>query len=64
MIPVSQNDQIQEWLQAGIAAARRGEKVRARSYFEAILRADENNELAWIWIGECCPRQALNNAPV
>jgi Tol biopolymer transport system component len=55
MIPVSQNDQIQEWLQAGIAAARRGEKVRARSYFEAILRADENNELAWIWMASVVP---------
>lgn len=41
---------IERILQAGIAAARSGDRTRARQLLEAVLRRDENNEKAWIWL--------------
>lgn len=34
----------------GIAAARRGQRQRARRYFETVLAIDRNNEDAWLWL--------------
>ncbi len=37
-------------LQAGIAAAKAGDKASARELLEAVLARDDRNELAWIWL--------------
>jgi hypothetical protein len=41
---------LQSLLQQGIAAAKAGDKVRARQLLESVLITDDRNELAWIWL--------------
>jgi len=47
---LANQDQIKQWLEEGIQAARADDKQKARTLFETVLRYDENNELAWIWM--------------
>ena len=51
---MASND-INQQLDRGIAAARRGEKAVARQMLEDVLRQDGNNELAWIWLASVVP---------
>lgn len=44
------NDNLQELLQTGIQAARRGNRVVARRILQQVIEQDANNELAWIWL--------------
>jgi tetratricopeptide (TPR) repeat protein len=37
-------------LQEGIAALKRGDKARARACLLAVVRQEERNELAWLWL--------------
>ncbi len=37
-------------LQQAIELARTGDKARARAILEAVIRADEYNEVAWMWM--------------
>ena len=37
-------------LQRGIELARTGKKTEARACFEQVIRADEYNEVAWMWM--------------
>ncbi len=37
-------------LQAGVTAARHGQRAKARTLLEQALRSDLNNERAWLWI--------------
>ena len=41
---------VDEQLAAGVAAARAGQRDQARQWFQAVLRADPRNELAWLWM--------------
>lgn len=43
-------DGLEQKLQAGIAAARSGDRVTARRLLEEVIAEDDNNELAWIWL--------------
>lgn len=40
----------QQKLEAGIAAARRGDRAAARRLLESVTLADPNNEAAWMWL--------------
>jgi len=42
--------EIQQTLQSGIAALKRGEKDAARELLLQVVDADENNETAWLWL--------------
>ena len=42
--------EIDNWLRAGIAAAKAGERDKARDLLMEALRADEENEMAWLWL--------------
>jgi TolB protein len=44
------DNSINSQLQAGIAAAKAGDKASARELLEAVLAKDDRNELAWIWL--------------
>lgn len=44
------HDEIQARLEAGIAAAKSGDRARARAFLEAVVSEDEGHELAWIWL--------------
>lgn len=37
-------------VQAGIAAAKAGEREKARDLFLQVIASDERNELAWLWL--------------
>ena len=41
---------IAQQLQAGIAAARAGDQQAAYQLLMDVLRVDEENELAWLWL--------------
>lgn len=41
---------LNQQLQAGIAAAKAGDRATARALLEGVLAQDERNELAWIWM--------------
>lgn len=41
---------VDNWLRAGITAAKAGERDKARGLLMAVLRVDEENELAWLWL--------------
>ncbi|MCA9972689.1 MAG: hypothetical protein KC425_20865 [Anaerolineales bacterium] len=41
---------VQQWLSAGIAAAKRGERDGARALLLQVVEADEENELGWLWL--------------
>jgi hypothetical protein len=43
-------DALHEQLQAGIAAAKAGDRATARALLEGVLAQDDRNELAWIWL--------------
>lgn len=40
------------FLEQGIAAAKRGQKDKARALFDQVLQADDRNERAWLWMSE------------
>ncbi|MBN1956505.1 MAG: DUF1616 domain-containing protein [Anaerolineae bacterium] len=42
---------VENWLQAGIAAARAGQRERARGLLARVLRQDNQNLPAWLWMG-------------
>lgn len=42
-------DDIQSLLNAGIQAAKAGNKIEARRLLEQVLEKDDNNEQAWMW---------------
>src|SRR5258706_15663521 len=42
--------EIQQTLQTGIAALKRGEKDTAREILLRVVAADESNETAWLWL--------------
>ncbi|MCP4426206.1 MAG: hypothetical protein GY803_17080 [Chloroflexi bacterium] len=42
--------EINAWLRVGIAATKAGEREKARELLMNVLRADEENELAWLWL--------------
>lgn len=44
------NSDIQSLLRTGIQAARDGNKTKARRIFERVLKMDDSNELAWLWM--------------
>jgi len=54
-------DPITTELEAGIAAARAGNKEQARSHLTRVLAADPRNETAWLWLSGIMPttEQAL-----
>ncbi len=47
---MSANNELEKKLQDGIAASRRGDRATARRLLEEVVHADENNELAWMWL--------------
>ncbi len=58
---------LQNKLQAGIEAARRGDRVNAQKLLRAVIDADPNNEVAWMWLASSLDnlgerRQALEQA--
>lgn len=46
----SSSPQVQQWLQEGIAAAKRGDKARARELLVQVTEVDDYNEQAWLWL--------------
>lgn len=40
----------QEKLRAGITAVKNGDRRHGRALLEAVLEADERNEMAWLWL--------------
>lgn len=42
--------QVQDWLERGIRAAKRGEQEQARNLLMAVIETDEENESAWLWL--------------
>lgn len=70
-------DDVTTWLQNGLAAAKAGERVKARELFMRVVEADETNLQAWLSLSdlvttledrEVCLGNALtldpSNAPV
>jgi hypothetical protein len=49
------NDDIQQLIRDGIAAARSGDKATARELLEQATELDENNEKAWFWLASVMP---------
>lgn len=45
-----ENGELQEKLQAGIQAAKSGNRAEARNLLEEVIAEDANTELAWIWL--------------
>lgn len=43
-------NKLEKLLQAGIKAARAGNRADARRLLEAVIAQDDDNELAWIWM--------------
>jgi tetratricopeptide (TPR) repeat protein len=41
---------VQAWLRAGITAVKTGNLKQGRELLEAVLVADERNEMAWLWL--------------
>lgn len=50
---MAQNDELNERLREGIAAARRGDRNTGRNLLQQVIDADPDNELAWIWLASC-----------
>ncbi len=44
----------EETFQAGIAAAKSGDIVRAAALFAQVIQADPHSEQGWLWLGLCC----------
>ncbi len=47
---MTDNQDLQALLERGIALARTGQKDEARLLFETVIRADQFNEQAWLWM--------------
>lgn len=47
---MSQQEELQKKLRAGIDAAKNGDRATARRLLEQVIDIDENNEMAWIWL--------------
>jgi hypothetical protein len=45
-------DEAAGWLQAGIAAVKQGERVKARELLQRVIEADENNLQGWLWLSD------------
>lgn len=41
---------VDAWLRGGIEAAEAGEKAKARRLLEQVVEADQDNEMAWLWL--------------
>jgi hypothetical protein len=54
---VAETNSLQQLLQQGIAAARRGDRAAARQLLEAVIARDAENELAWIWLASAVPTE-------
>ncbi|MFW5748439.1 MAG: hypothetical protein ACOCYT_02365 [Chloroflexota bacterium] len=50
---MAQDNDIQQTLQDGIAAARRGDLATGRRLLRRVIEQDPENELAWIWLASC-----------
>ncbi len=46
----SSSPQVEQWLKEGVAAAKRGDKARARDLLVQVTEVDEYNEQAWLWL--------------
>jgi hypothetical protein len=44
------SEELQNKLRAGITAAKNGDRTTARQLLEQVISADEDNELAWLWL--------------
>jgi PAS domain-containing protein len=44
---------LEQKLQDGIDAARRGDRPAGRRLLEEVIESDPDNELAWIWLASC-----------
>jgi Tol biopolymer transport system component len=47
---LSQQEELQRKLRAGVDAAKSGDRATARRLLEQVIDVDENNEMAWIWL--------------
>lgn len=45
-------DETAAFLQAGIAAAKAGERAKARELLQRVVEADEGNLAAWLWLSD------------
>ncbi len=50
---MSQNDEQRRTLRAGIEAVRSGDRSGGRRLLESVVRAEPDNEVAWIWLASC-----------
>lgn len=50
---MSQNDELLGTLRAGIEAVRGGDRRAGRRLLETVVRADPQNEVAWLWLASC-----------
>ncbi len=44
------DESVRAWLRAGITAVKTGNLKQGRELLEAVLAADERNEMAWLWL--------------
>ncbi len=70
--PNPQATDIKDWLREGIAAARSGQRERARDLLVRVVEQDEENATAWLWLSgvvdslddrEVCLENALTLDP-
>ncbi len=47
---MANREEMERAFQAGVAAARAGDRARARQLFEALIALDPRHELAWLWL--------------
>lgn len=59
---MSNNDDLQSTLRAGVDAARRGDRATARRLLEQVINVDENNEMAWLWLASVVTTTAERRA--
>jgi plasmid stability protein len=54
-------DVVSSYLEAGMTAARQGNKAQARTHLLRVLASDSRNETAWLWLSSVMPttEQAL-----
>lgn len=55
---MASSDEITRRLQAGIAAARRGDRLSARRTLESVIRDEPRNEQAWLWLATVAETRA------
>lgn len=47
---MSEQIEIEGWLSAGISALKAGNRLEARTWLMRVVKADEQNEQAWLWL--------------